>query len=209
MKRVKHYILASLLIVWQCVISANAGNEALETKESYAVDQNGNIYPVECRLLDTNVNSTGDSFSQTFEYELTVPSEIHSMEPVTSVNWSDTTTGNDSTYCYRATLTVKYDIVGTTYKLTNVSGSYLQLDSMANLISRHLIYGCSAVNFITQRGEKTNFLTPFSYNTGFTQYVADNGGSQMGAILTLTIKRGGSTWKFVLKNMVLSSSLDF
>ena len=109
----------------------------------------------------------------------------------------------------RATLSITYenDGSGTKVILTGVSGNWKALDSKTYIKSAKLVYGCSSISLISQSATKYPASSPFSYYTGFTKYVAKDGGSRVGGRLELTLARGGSTWQFTLENNVVSNNL--
>lgn len=105
-----------------------------------------------------------------------------------------------------ATLDINYGKSGNSYLLTSVTGGWTIYDTVY-ILSQNLVFGCTGAAPATW--SQVKYYIPgssFSYNTGFTQYVPDDGGSDVGAILSFRLQYG-ETWDFVLTNKRLSSSL--
>ena len=165
-----------------------------EEKESDSFDTYELIKTDENRVVKNN------SIEDRIDYLIKFPS-------ITQSRGTHGNTDDDSTSSVKVSLIIKYDTIGNTVKLTNVSGNWKSLDSHAYVKSAKLIYGCSSINFVTQTATKYP-STPFAYNTGFNKYVENDFGSDIGAIIKVTIARGGSTWNFTLENCLRRSNLD-
>lgn len=157
----------------------------------------------EVRLIDSEIEKQSDnSFTQTSTYEIIIPANKTGRSYTTKND-------RDSTISMEATLTSTYvaNAANNAILLTGVSGSWKPLDSRTSIKSARLVYGCSSISLVTQTGTKYPTSSPFSYSTGFSKYVAKNGGSEVGSRLTLTLARGGSTWNFTLTSSVISNNL--
>ena len=161
-------------------------------------------HEAEVKMLDSEIEKQSDNrFTQTTTYEIIIPAENR------NARGSITSNDNDSTISMQATLTSTYskNATNTALLLTDVSGSWKPLDTWTYIKKAKLVYGCSSLSLIEQTGVKYPTSSPFSYSTGFTKFVAIDGGSEVGARLTLTLARGGSTWNFTLPSSVISNNL--
>ena len=190
--RIIHIILSALFIYTFVFFSSPIH---AEEKESDSFDTYELIKTDENRVVKNN------SIEDRIDY-------LIKFSSITQSRGTQGNTDDDSTSSVRVSLTIEYDTIGNTVKLTNVSGNWKSLDSHAYVKSAKLIYGCSSLNnLITQTATKYP-STSFSYNTGFNKYVEKNFGSDVGAIIKVTIARGGSTWNFTLENILVRSNLD-
>lgn len=189
--RIIHIILSILFIYTFASFSTPIH---AEEKESNSFDTYELIKIDEKRVVKTNSIEDRIDYLLKFPSVCRVPGELKKTE-------------SDSTSSVKVSLFIEYDTVGSTVKLTKVSGNWKSLDAHAYVKSAKLIYGCSSVSFVTQTATKYP-STPFSYNTGFNTYVEDDFGSDIGAIIKVTIARGGSTWNFTLENCLRRSNLD-
>lgn len=156
------------------------------------------------KMIDTTEEQQSDNiFMKTSTYEIIIP--VSSNNTRASVINTD----NDSTISMEVTLKSTYVKNGTdtAILLTGVSGSWRPLDSRVYIKQTLLEYGCSSISGVTQTGVQFPSSSPFSYSTGFTEYVAKDGGSEVGSRLTLALARGGSTWNFVITSSVINSNL--
>lgn len=188
--RIIHIILSILFIYTFASFSTPIH---AEEKESDSFDTYELIKTDENRVVKNN------SIEDRIDYLIKFPS-------ITQPCGTQDQTDDDSTSSVRVSLIIEYDTIGNTVKLTKVSGNWKSLDAHAYVKSAKLIYGCSSISFVTQTATKYP-STPFSYNTGFNTYVEKNFGSDVGANITVTIVRGGSTWNFTLENILLRSDL--
>ncbi len=186
------YIVLSVLFIY-VFASFSTQIHAEETK-SGSFDTYELIKIDEKRVVKTN------SIEDRIDYLLKFPS-------VYRAPGNQGKTESDSTSSVKVSLRIEYDTNGNTVKLTSVSGNWKSLDSHAYVKRAKLIYGCSSLKFITQTATKYP-STPFEYNTGFNKYVENNFGSDVGAIIKVTIARGESTWNFTLENCLIRSNLD-
>lgn len=163
----------------------------------YLVDESGNKFEVEGKLVNSVLRNNDGVNSATYEFNLY------------SSNNTLTTNEADGSYSVRAYLTIEYKTQNapTEYLLTKVSGYWNILDSSVTVTNAKLSYGCTGrfPDQIWTQTKTLNVSNNFSYNTGFSKYVTDDTWSTVGADLTLDLKMGTSrTWSFTIINQIVS-----
>lgn len=165
-------------------------------------NEDGNVETVTGCLINTLRSPSTDSVAATYEFALY------------STGYSLTKNQTDGSVSVRAYSTINYNTQNTPteYLLTSVSGHWTILDSTVSVTNADLHYICSGPfprPGADQEGTVEGVSNYFSYNTGFTSYVAlDAGWSAVGAELTLDLQMiiSGSTrtWNFTIQNLVCS-----
>lgn len=154
-------------------------------------------------LAAYKVNSNED-LSDT--YVMAVPGELFSDSEIDTYALGDEGAGKyDNSYSVYAAVSYTYDerISNgyTGYLLKTVSGSWQIKDSSVTLSNKNVLYACTGLTFSgtlnsSQRVRKYISPNSYSYNTGFSTYVINDGfTSTMGVTSEVTLKHGGSsTW---------------
>ncbi len=124
--------------------------------------------------------------------------------------------GNKSNYGYDSTLSVRLNLTITYvrtynaslntwyYKLNKTSGSYTILDPQVSITSNTLVSGEHgfALNntlYYSKSFVNNNVASSFAYYYSFSNYVRLG---QIGSNLTVNLKRGTSTWSYILYCML-------
>ncbi len=201
----------SLVVLSPTTINAEeTNNQSQNDLSSYVVDEKGNVYAVEKNLIESKTDSNTGEKIDIYTYDFSFPDNNNSDDKddeTVPTRGEDTSTSADSSGSVRATISIRYYESGKNVLLTQVSGNWTIYDSSTYIISKNLSYGCVGPNPNTwwQRASLTPY-TPFVYNTGFTTYVPNNFGSDVGANMTFTLQNGG-TWIFYLDSFVVQSNL--
>ena len=113
----------------------------------------------------------------------------------------------DSSYSVYGQVTYYYSTFqshgNTGYLLTSVAGGWTVLDSSVTLSDRSVYYACEGFVLTNQGISSIDFsqyctkypgTNSFSYNTGFTNYIINDGNAgTMGATSEVTLRHGGSS----------------
>ena len=191
-------------------ITLNAENTEELYYESYAADENGNIYEIQPVLLDRVQNVDTEEYSVSYLYEFSFPDQLVNIQLPSgeSVNSSSSDTGYDSHGQLRVVLTIFYLTSGNGYLLTKVTGNWTFFDTGTSITDKELCFGCVGSSYSSMQQRRTVTPgTPFTYSTGFTEYVNNEAGSALGAVISFTLYNG-STWDFVLRNNLFANGAD-
>ncbi len=181
-----------------------AKNNCSEEVESVLESEDGKkSYDLETYVID-------DENSET--YITAIPSsflEDYSINPCSSGSKSDS--AYDNSYSVYATISINYNTTTssgkTGYLLKSVTGSWQIKDSSVTLSNRNVIYACTGLTLngsynLNQYVEKNISSNSFSYSTGFSSYVINDSGydlGTMGATSSVTLKHGSSsTWNLTV-----------
>lgn len=185
--------------------AVKAGNEAelleyvgkIEAQPGLLTAEDGTTTEIAGELVSAHM--VGDNrVACTYAYDVTLPKgtgstteqdtdQSVSIRAYNTVEW-DTTKVNGYTHCL----------------LTRVSGSWVYLDqqvTVTNCAIQYMCWGVGTSGTASQTGSKPSVNNNYSYATGFTKNVQI---PSMGLLIcqkqTFSLKRGGSTWTFVLDN---------
>lgn len=172
------------------------------------VGEDGSVYSVDVYELDTsnltrNLNSTNDTvFSNTLAADLSSAQLISRGSNTNKSDWDKT-----QSVCFYSTIyfTKSTDSTGfETALLTAVSGNYKIYESAISVSNQTLTYGCVGVpsSSRNQHASKKPSKNSYSYNTGFSTYVINNGGGQIGSTYQADLTRNSSKWTFTLSNQL-------
>ncbi len=210
-RKIKNIVLSGLLLFTCGTATVNAEEEYIEAKGSYIKDELGNIYPIESRLVDTQMNVSEGMLSQTYEYDIQLPSDdmmIHGDDAYPGISTDGITKpGYDSHGTMSSYLTINYSISNSKYLLYSVKPSWTFYDTSVSIVSRALYYACygPGINQWTQVYPYSNV----TYNTGYSVYVPDEYGYGLGATLELTLQAaGGSRWEVNIYNPLFNNIPD-
>ena len=181
-----------------------AENNLSEEVEVYLESEDGTeVYSLDGYVLDDGTSET---------YITAIPSAV--FDDNYAIDTCSSGSGSNSAYdnSYSVYATVKYNYSQTTkngytgYLLNSVSGSWQIKDSSVTLSSRNIIYACTGLTFSgslnsSQYVSKNISSNSFSYSTGFSTYVINDGSlSTMGITSSVTLKHGSSSsWKLTVK----------
>ncbi|GEM_PF-5748907 len=91
------------------------------------------------------------------------------------------------------------------YNLTKVTGGYTISDSSISVSSQNLVYGAvgtGPTGMVNNSNTKTPTSSSWSYNTGYSKYIAFAGYYTFGATYTLNLSRTTSNWSLTLNNLL-------
>lgn len=225
MKKIVSLLIASILCfsLFPTALAAapelnNESESIPKTMTGYLTDDEGNTQLVTGHLVETSTpkssalkqNALSVLDSKRSSSDENLKSATYAFSLYSTTNHSDTASGSDGALCSTVYLTINYNIINThvaQYRLNSVSGHW-KVASPARVASATLKYGCTGLNIdkfgVTQTRTRS-VSNYFSYNSGFTSYVADFNGSVAGALLTVNYKMGTSrTWSFTIYNLCLS-----
>lgn len=198
----------------------NIGREINDksTIKGYITDENNKKIYLDCKKIAKRVKKGSVLEVEPTEnieevYQVEVPESVFSLEKtsLSTENRSDKVTQKDGTASAQGTLTIKYTrTTGTPpllYKLTNVSGSWKDLntgDKIKISSSGKLSYICFGIgeNNLWRKQNKSDITvnSGFSKSTGFKYAITDEYGS-MGATLTVPMNQGTSRkWNLTVQN---------
>lgn len=179
---------------------AKMSRSVVDDNEIEVTLSNENVSTV-YELAAYKVNSN-DALSDT--YVMAVPSEVFSDSEIDTYSLGDGGAGKyDNSYSVYASVSYTYDERTsngyTGYLLKTVSGSWQIKDSTVTLSNKNILYACTGLTFSgtlnsSQRVRK--YISPYSYsyNTGFSTYVINDGfTSTMGVTSEVTLKHGESS----------------
>lgn len=184
------------------VLAASADGD----KAVYGIlaSEDGQQILIEGRVCDTMQTRAGNAGSIT--YEFAIPASVARS------NGSTTIDSPDDGYASHVYLTISYAMrnTPTEYLLTSVSGRWTIEDPKVAVLSTTLKYGYTGwfPAYACESETITNVSSnPFSYNTGFTSYILEDG-AVMGANLTINYMMGASRrWSFTLTNNLFNNSV--
>lgn len=210
MKRTKLFLSLFLVLIF-CVsfaFSVSADNSiAPNTMTGYLVSSDGCTVPIIGTRVDSssfqNLLRNGEK-SSTYEYNV-----------LSSQLGNRSAEGTDGALAAKAYLTISWkenSAIPTEYLLTEVSRYWEILDSSVYYTSADLTFGCNGPYpfppVTNQVKTYTDISNYFSYDTGFTRFIAgENSAAVMGANLTVHLASGNGSrsWDlFLINNLNIS-----
>lgn len=112
----------------------------------------------------------------------------------------------DNSYSVHAYLTNTYQVNGSKYLLTNVSGQWIASDSTVTISDRQVVYSCSS---LVRDQWYSSWLgnNSFSINTGFSNYIDSSiYGCIVGSRTKVQLSHGSSSkWSLEVNNIVINN----
>jgi|GEM_PF-6429000 len=170
-------------------------------------DQNGeefsvNVYETPERTISTNLLTNTISCVKEFAVQLNA-SDIQPMSA-----GSKTETQWDTSLGVKGIVTIYYDRVGSTYKLTQVTGSWENHDAGSTLSNRSVIYACyDGLIYPSQLNSADLSSNTFNISTGYTRYAnSDLTPCAVGCNSFVTISRpDGHNWQLITPNTLVGN----
>lgn len=173
--------------------------------------EDGSTYTVELFEYTPAATSNATEHTKTYVYS----TEAEYVTPRANGN-TQTNTGWDDSISVYGYITVTYNSKPhtvnsniTDYLLTKVSGGWERKDSSVSMSNRYVAYTCQyvfALNQVTHQYPTTN---TFSYNTGYSTYVPDDGlSSVLGGQCSVDLAHGSSSrWKLTTQANVFENNI--